>query len=166
MIANATGKSLNVYLKEQLLTKIGMDGQYIVTGDNNVFYSTPRSMARYGLLLLNKGKWDQSQIIPEAYVGLMTASSQTLNPSYGYLTWLNGKASFMIPKSQAIFPGSLSPNAPADLFAAMGKNGQLINIVPSKNLVVIRVGDVPDNSLVPFTFQDDLWKKLNTVITN
>ena len=51
VIANATGKSLNVYLKEQLLTKIGMDGQFIATGDNNVFYSTPRSMARYGLLL-------------------------------------------------------------------------------------------------------------------
>jgi hypothetical protein len=71
----------------------------------------------------------------------------------------------MIPKSQVVFQGSLSPNAPPDLFAAMGKNGQLINVVPSQNLVVIRVGDAPDNSLVPFKLQDDLWVKLNTVIT-
>ena len=122
-------------------------------------------MARFGLLLLNKGVWDGTTIIPESYLDLMSATSQNINPSYGYLTWLNGKNSYMIPKSQVVFPGSLSPNAPSDLFAAMGKNGQLINIVPSKNLVVIRMGDAPDNSLVPFTLQDDLWVKLNAVIT-
>ena len=164
VITNATGKTLNTYLAEQLLSKIGMDGQYKLTGDNNVFYSTPRSMARFGILLLNKGLWDQTQIIPESYVSLMTTSSQNLNPSYGYLTWLNGKSSYMIPTSQVIFSGSLSPNAPGDMFAAMGKNGQLINVVPSQNLVVIRVGDVPGNSLVPFTFQDALWIELNKVI--
>lgn len=70
----------------------------------------------------------------------------------------------MIPRVQTVFPGSVSPQAPDDLFAAMGKNGQLINIVPSKNIVVIRLGDVPDNSLVPYTFQDDLWKKLTPII--
>jgi len=164
VITNATGKTLNTYVSEQILTKVGMDGQYIKTGDNNVFYSTPRSMARFGLLLLNKGKWDQSPVIPEAYVNLMTTSSQNLNPSYGYLTWLNGKSSYIIPNSQFVFSGSVSPNAPADMFAAMGKNGQIVNIVPSKNIVVIRMGDVPDTSLVPFLFQDDLWKKLNAVI--
>lgn len=164
VITNATGKTLNTYVSEQILTKVGMDGQYIKTGDNNVFYSTPRSMARFGLLLLNKGKWDQTPVIPEAYVNLMTTSSQNLNPSYGYLTWLNGKSSYIIPNSQFVFSGSVSPNAPADMFAAMGKNGQIVNIVPSKNIVVIRMGDVPDTSLVPFLFQDDLWKKLNAVI--
>ncbi|MEY4929519.1 MAG: hypothetical protein RI909_243 [Bacteroidota bacterium] len=164
VITNATGKTLNTYVNEQILSKIGMDGQYIKTGDNNVFYSTPRSMARFGLLLLNKGKWNQTQVIPEAYVNLMTTSSQNLNPSYGYLTWLNGKSSYIIPNSQFVFSGSVSPNAPADMFAAMGKNGQIINIVPSKNIVVVRMGDVPDTSLVPFLFQDDLWKKLNAII--
>jgi CubicO group peptidase (beta-lactamase class C family) len=164
VITNATGKTLNTYVSEQILSKIGMDGQYIKTGDNNVFYSTPRSMARFGLLLLNKGKWNETQVIPEAYVDLMTTSSQNLNPSYGYLTWLNGKSSYIVPNSQFVFNGSVSPNAPADMFAAMGKNGQIINIVPSKNIVVVRMGDVPDTSLVPFLFQNDLWKKLNAVI--
>jgi CubicO group peptidase (beta-lactamase class C family) len=164
VIANATGTTLNTYVTEQLKSKIGMDGQYIPTGDNNLYYSTPRSMARFGLLLLNKGKWDQVQIIPDSYFTLMTTTSQNINLSYGYLTWLNGKTSYHIPTSQIVFSGSLSPNAPTDMFAAMGKNGQLINVVPSKNLVVIRMGDVPDTSLVPFLFQDDLWKKLNAVI--
>jgi len=164
VITNATGQTLNNYVSTNILSITGMDGSFIKTGDNNVFYSTPRSMARYGLLLLNKGKWNNTQVIPESYFNLMIASSQNLNLSYGYLTWLNGKASFMIPTLQTVFTGSVSPNAPNDLFAAMGKNGQLINVVPSQNLVVIRLGDAPENTLVPFTFQDDLWKELNKII--
>jgi CubicO group peptidase (beta-lactamase class C family) len=164
VIANATGETLNSYVSNQILSKTGMDGIFIKTGDNNVFYSTPRSMARFGLLLLNKGKWNDTQVIPESYYNLMVTSSQNLNLSYGYLTWLNGKTSFMIPTLQNVFNGSVSPNAPNDMIAAMGKNGQLINVVPSQNLVVIRMGDAPDNTLVPFTFQDNLWKELNKII--
>lgn len=164
VITNGTDQTLNTYVSTKLKTPIGMDGQYISTGDNNVYYSTARSMARFGLLLLNKGKWDQTQIIPEDYVTLMSTTSQNLNLSYGYLTWLNGKSSFMAPGLQTIFPVSITPNAPSDMYAAMGKNGQLINIVPSLNLVVIRMGDVPDNSLVPFLFQDEIWGMLNQII--
>lgn len=164
IVANATSQTLNNFLNQQIINKTGMDGTFIKTGDNNVFYSTARSMARFGLLLLTEGKWTNVQVIPEPYVNLMTNTSQNLNLSYGYLTWLNGKQSFMVPTLQNIFPGSVSPNAPNDMFAAMGKNGQLINVVRSQNLVVIRMGDAPDNNLVPFTFQDDLWKELNKVI--
>jgi CubicO group peptidase (beta-lactamase class C family) len=166
VIANATGKTLNVYLSEQLLTKVGMDGSYTKIDFNNVFISTPRSMARFGLLLLNKGKWDQTQLIPEDYFTLMTTTSQNINLSYGYLTWLNGKASSMAPGSQVVFPTEITSNAPDDMFAAMGKNGQLINVVPSKKLVIIRMGDVPDASLVPLTFQNEMWGKLNSIIVN
>ncbi len=164
VITTATGKNLNTYVTDELKSKIGMDGQYIKSGDNNVFYSPPRSMARFGLLLLNKGKWDETQVVPESYVNLMTTTSQNINLAYGYLTWLNGKDSYRIPQSQITFQGSLSPDAPADMFAAMGKNGQLINVVPSMNIVVVRMGDDPDTGLVPFIFQNDLWKKLNTII--
>jgi CubicO group peptidase (beta-lactamase class C family) len=166
VIESATDKTLNNYVNDEIKSKTGMDGQYIETGDNNVFYSTPRSMARFGLLLLNKGKWNETQIIPETYFNLMITSSQNLNPSYGYLTWLNGKASYIVPNTQLSIAGSVSPNAPSNMFAAMGKNGQIINVVPGKNLVVIRMGDEPGTSLVPFLFQDDLWKKLNAVIIN
>ena len=164
VIANATGKLINEYATDQILNKIGMNGQYLKSGYNNVFYSTPRSMARFGLLLLNKGSWDQTPIIPETYFNLMITSSQNFNPSYGYLTWLNGKDFYVPPTTQLKVPTSITPNAPADMFAAMGKNGQLINIVPSKNIVLVRMGDDPGTSLVPFLFQDDLWKKLNGII--
>lgn len=165
VIANATGKTLNNYLSDELKSITGMDGQYIQTGENNVYYSTPRSMARFGLLLLNKGKWGQTQVVPESFLNLMITSSQSMNPSYGYLTWLNGKSSYLLPApGQININASITPNAPIDMFAAMGKNGQLINVIPSKQLVVIRVGDAPDTSLVPYTFQNDLWTKLNEII--
>lgn len=164
VMTNATGKTLNVYLAEEIKSKTGMDGQFNKQGYNNVYYSTARSMARFGLLLLNKGKWRQEQIIPEEYFELMTNSSQTLNLSYGYLTWLNGKSSFMVPESQLVLPGAISPNAPADIIAAMGKSFQIINVVPSKNIVVVRMGNDPSDSPVPFQFQDDLWKKLNEIM--
>lgn len=164
VIANATGKTLNTFLNDELKSKIGMDGFYLKSGDNNVYYSTPRSMARFGILLLNEGVWNGNRILSESYFSLMKNTSQNLNKSYGYLTWLNGKASYMVPYYQAAFNGSISPNAPADMFAAMGKNGQLLNIVPSQGLIVVRMGDDPDTGLVPFLFQDDLWEVLNTII--
>jgi hypothetical protein len=97
----------------------------------------------------------------------MINSSQDLNPSYGYLTWLNGKESFMLPQSQFVFPGSLCPDAPADMFSAMGKNGQLINVVPSQGLVMIRMGNAPDNQYELANYFNNLvWQHLNSVICN
>jgi CubicO group peptidase (beta-lactamase class C family) len=164
VLARATGKAINTFASEEILTKIGMNGLYLENGYNNVFYSTARSMARFGLLLLAKGNWDGTQVIPEDYVALMTSTSQNINLSYGYLTWLNGKASSMVPGTQLVFNMPIAPNAPTDMFAALGKNGQIISVVPSQNLVVIRMGDVPDSSLVPFTFHNELWAALQIVL--
>ncbi len=164
VIEKASGQSPNIFLYQRLHAKTGFNGLYIKSGYNNVFFSTPRNMARFGILLLNKGAWDNKIILQDtAYFSQMTHSSQTLNPSYGYLTWLNGQSSYMLPQSQFVFSGYLNPSAPADMFAAMGKNGQFLNIVPSMNLIWIRMGDAPDNSLVPFLLNDQIWKKLNTV---
>lgn len=41
------------------------------------------------------------------------------------------------------------PNAPEDVYSAVGKNGQYISISPSNGLVIIRMGDSPDESQVP-----------------
>ncbi|HSC54669.1 MAG TPA: serine hydrolase domain-containing protein [Phnomibacter sp.] len=165
VVANATHISFTNYFNSRLRDKIGMDGTWVPVDYNNVFYSTARSMARYGLLILNKGIWDGNPVIKDAnYFTAMTNTSQTLNLSYGYLWWLNGKASFMLPGLQLVVPGSITPQAPADMVAAMGKNGQLLNVVPSHNLVVVRMGDDPDNSPVPYTYQKQIWEKLNAVI--
>jgi hypothetical protein len=112
--------------------------------------------------LLNKGNWNGTQIMTDtAYFQAMTSPSQNINPAYGYLTWLNGSSNYMIPQTQLVLNGQMSPHAPADMIAAMGKNGQFINVVPSQNLVWVRMGDAPDNSLVPFLLNDEIWEYIN-----
>jgi CubicO group peptidase (beta-lactamase class C family) len=167
VIETATGKTLNQYLNTKVKVKIGLAGTFIKSGDNNVFYSNVRSMARFGLLLLNKGTWDKTAILTDtAYFRQMTNSSQTFNPSYGYLTWLNGKKSFIAPGAQTVFPIDLTPNAPKDMYSALGKNGQVINVIPSQNLVLIRMGNAPENLAVPIKFVNDMWAKLNEITCN
>lgn len=167
VIESATGQSLNSYFTQKVKNPTGMTGAFFPSGYNNVFFSKPRSMARFGLLMLSQGDWNGNQILTDTnYYQQMVNSSQTINPSYGYLTWLNGKSSFMAPGLQFNFPGSFSPNAPSDMIAALGKDGQIINIVPSQNLVYIRMGNAPGAGEVPITFNDTLWIKLNAVMCN
>jgi len=166
VVENSTGKTYNTYFQEKIRDRIGMNGLWIKTGYNNVYYSTPRSMARFGLLLLNKGKWDQTTILTDIdYFNTQTNTSQNYNPSYGYLTWLNGKRNYMLPEVQFVFPGSLVPNAPADMYSALGKNDQKIYVVPSQKIVVIRMGDSAGNiQLALSSFDNELWGKLKTII--
>jgi len=162
VIESATGMTLNAWVNQKIATKIGMVGLYIQSGYNNVYASRPRGMARFGLLLSQDGYWNGTAILPDlAYLNEMRNSSQTLNNSYGYLTWLNGKSSFMIPQSQFVFPGELCPNAPADMYAAEGKNGQIINVVPSEGLVLVRMGSTMGNSLVGTQYNDTIWQYMN-----
>lgn len=166
VIEAAVGTSYNSYFQQKVRDKIGMNGLWIKNGFNNVYYSTPRSMARFGLLLLNKGKWDVSAILNDTtYFKSQVNTSQTLNPSYGYLTWLNGKSNYMLPSVQASFNGPLVPSAPADMYAALGKNDQKIFVVPSQKLVVIRMGDSAGNMQLALSgFDNELWGKLKIVI--
>ncbi len=168
VVSNATNQSLNVYLNSKIKTKTGLSGIYLKQGYNNVFFSNARSMARFGLLALNNFVWNNDTVLKDgAYKTQMTTTSQNINLSYGYLWWLNGKASFMLPQSQFVFNGPLLPNAPMDLFTALGKNGQIINVVPSKKIVVIRIGDRPNNANeLPMIFNNEIWKRLNYVMCN
>ena len=119
------------------------------------------------MLLLNKGKWKTEQIINENYVNETTNSSQDINPSYGYLCWLNGKSKYMVPGSQTVYPTALVPNAPSDMFSAMGAEDQRIYVIPSKNMVIVRMGDASDPQNPNFAlsgFDTALWDKINAVV--
>lgn len=165
VVENAVGQSFDAYFNEKIKPITGMDGFWSYVDYNHLYFSTPRSMARFGLLMLNKGKWANQPVLEdEAYWESMIQTSQDINRSYGLLWWLNGKSSIMVPGIQIPFNRSLTPSAPEDMYAAMGKNGQLLNIVPSQGLVMVRMGENPGNSLVPVQFQEDLWEKINLVM--
>jgi CubicO group peptidase (beta-lactamase class C family) len=167
IIEGATGKTLNQYFTTRLGSKIGMTGLFIKSDYNNIFYSKARDMAKFGLLVLAKGQWDGVDIIKNpSYIKAMSTSSQSINPAYGYLWWLNGKEKFMLPKAQIVFDGALIPTAPLDMFSALGKNDQKVYVLPSQNIVVIRMGDIAtdDGNPVPTKFDVALWKKLSEIM--
>ena len=103
----------------------------------------------------------------KAALSSLESLKAAFNQAYGYLWWLNGKSSYHLPQTQLEFKGTLIPNAPTDMYAALGKNDQKIYVVPSKKLVIVRMGDVADPNNPTFassTFDNDLWGKINLLI--
>lgn len=167
VIAAASNQTWNTYFNTTLRDKIGMSGSWIDLNDLSVYWSNTRSMARFGLMIYAKGKWDNTQIVSESFLNEATNTSQDINQSYGYLWWLNGKSSYHLPGLQLEFNGTLIPNAPNDTYAALGKNDQKIYIVPSKKLVIVRMGEVanPDNPTFALSgFDNELWGKINLLV--
>lgn len=96
----------------------------------------------------------------------MKNSSQDINLLYGYLWWLNGKNKLMLPTLQVMFNRDLNEYAPKDMYAALGKNDQKIYIVPSENLVIVRLGDLgtDDDNPVPIIYDEQLWERLKSIM--
>jgi CubicO group peptidase (beta-lactamase class C family) len=114
------------------------------------FATTPRDMARFGLMVLAGGKWDDKTILAdEKYLKAATTTSQKLNPFYGYLWWVNSNA--YDPKQEAYIA-----TAPKDMFSAKGLLNRRCFVVPSLQLVVTRLGDQP--SVKKKGFDRQFWK--------
>lgn len=119
---------INMY---SMLLEPDASGTYI---GSSYSYATARDLARFGLLYYNNGVWNGEQILPPDWV------KQTVQPSaadarkhYGYQFWLNGYEQGS--RSQRWYP-----DVPSDMYFADGYGGQDIYIVPSKHLVVVRLG--------------------------
>ena len=167
VLETATAKTSSSYTFSKLTQPTGMTGLWITTNPNHLFWSNTRSAARFGSLMLNKGFWDGTDVVGDTnFLNDVVSTSQNLNKSYGYLWWLNGKESYMLPASQKVNPGKLVPSAPDDMFAALGKNGQIICVVPSQNLVIIRFGDIPGGGFVPNDYVESIWQKFNEIQCN
>ncbi len=166
VIAQATGQTWTNYFNTKLRDKIGMTGgAWIQNNGLSVYWSTTRNMARFGLLALNKGKWENNQIVPESYMNNATSTSQNINLAYGYLWWLNGKSNYHLPQSQFQFTGTLIPTAPSDMYCALGKNDQKIYVIPSRKIVIIRMGNAADGvNMALSDFDEVLWQKIRAVI--
>lgn len=161
VVPAATGQDWQQFTNQQLKAKIGMQTGF---WSNYVFWSKPRDMARFGLLALNDGVWNGDIVLGDQdYLNAMVTPSQDLNPSYGYLWWLNGQSSFMLPRTQVVFPFEMLPSAPDDVFMALGKNDQKIYVHPGENIVVIRMGDSAEGQLALSSFDDELWARLMQV---
>jgi CubicO group peptidase (beta-lactamase class C family) len=159
--------SFNAYLWSRLHALIGTSIVFLDIPGNSphVAFSKARDMARFGLLASNNGIWDQlPAFVDPSFTYAWINSSQQLNPSYGYLWWLNSGPSYMMPGTTISFPGRMIPNAPSDMITAAGLNEQRIYIVPSEGWVIIRMGEASGLSGAAISLYDRrVWDKINAL---
>lgn len=125
-----------------LFEPVGMRSAVLETDAAGTFvgssylYATARDWARFGLLLLQDGKWMDRQILPEGFVTWMREATPASGGEYGRgQLWLRGPAS-----SRA---DDLRAGMPADAYWLIGHDGQTTTIIPSQRLVVVRMGLTP-----------------------
>ncbi|HVO70164.1 MAG TPA: serine hydrolase [Aggregatilineaceae bacterium] len=103
---------------------------------------TPRDMAKFGYLYLNRGQWEGEVMVPAAWIEQSTQPNTTFEPvseddcaelGYGYLWWLR-------------------PQGPFESFIAVGFAGQFIYVIPALDLVVVMTGDIAS---APDRFRDN-----------
>jgi CubicO group peptidase (beta-lactamase class C family) len=128
-------------------------------GNPTGLVTTPRDTARFGQIVLDGGKAaDGKRIVSEASLKAMFARSAT-NPAYGRFWWLNG-SDYTLRPGGVRANGPLVPAAPADLVAALGAMDRKLHVVPSKQLIVVRMGQAtPDRD-----FDQQLWLRLAKAI--
>ena len=128
------------YLYQNLFHKIGMFSIIMEPDPSGTFvgssymFATPRDWARFALLYLRDGVWDGERILPEGWVRYtITPTPRAPQGEYGALFWLNaGAASDSSDRMMA--------SVPRDTFYADGFQGQRVFVVPSKKLVLVRMG--------------------------
>ncbi|MFV2090119.1 MAG: FG-GAP-like repeat-containing protein, partial [Pseudomonadales bacterium] len=130
-----------------------------IDANRSGFVTSARDLARFGLLMLRGASWQGEDLLTDKdYIRQSITPSQQLNPAYGYLWWLNG---FPLRRSPAQSDAhrALIPSAPSDLYAAQGALGRKLYVVPSLDLVVVRLGDQPERQ-----FNNRFWQLLMAVI--
>ena len=165
IIERATKRRYAAFVSQEILKPLGAAG-------GEVWVDRPGGLAhsgccmllpgetwlRLGLLLLHDGVWEGHRLLPEGYVDAMkTPTAQ--NPRYGLGIWVQGE---YVPRRGFGRPGQMlgavlhsEPYLAKDLFLFDGNTNQVLYMIPSQNLAILRMGDAPpkspewDNSYLP-----------------
>jgi CubicO group peptidase (beta-lactamase class C family) len=135
----ARGESYLTFPQRELFDRIGARhvvletdawGNFIMTGFD---YVSARDWARFGLLHLHDGVWEGKRILPEGWIQFIsTPAAADKSRGYGGLFWLNR--------------GGAWKGVPADAYMASGHMGQDTMVIPSRDVVVVRLGPSPGGS--------------------
>lgn len=161
------GKAMQELSEELLFGALGMrDSKWIprprMLDPNGIpmngLHSSPRDLVRFGRHVLDR--------LGDDYVRESTSSSQDLNPSYGYLWWLNGKSRVVMPgPNRPVVEGPMVPSAPHDMFAALGAFDQKVYVIPSRRCVISRLGDAgAPRAAASSRFDREWWDVLSKAI--
>jgi CubicO group peptidase (beta-lactamase class C family) len=155
-LQQARHREVTRFANARLFAPLGMSHTEMTTdfaGNAQMFEgvrSTCRDMARFGVLMLDRGRWGKRQLVSPGWVKQATGRSSTmLNAAYGYLWWLNrygliGNPLVATTLQEALNPGTvrgrLVPGAPPDMYWALGLGNQLVQVDPGSDTVVVRLG--------------------------
>ncbi len=133
VLQSVTGMTALQYAQQEVFSKIGTGGiEWADDADGQTttyagMSATAREFAKYGFLYLNRGQWDGEQIVPESWVQVSTNPGESLSDWYGYLWHVNAPVKWN------------NPELPADGFAAIGVQGQHVIVIPSSDLIIVRL---------------------------
>ena len=123
------------YIHERLFDPLGIDNPCFepdMSGTpvgSSYLYATARDFARLGHMYLHDGCVGEERLLPEHWVEYTTTPASDSKGGYGACFWLNRSKTY--------------PSAPEDMYSCQGHDGQMIFIIPSKELVVVVLGYSP-----------------------
>jgi CubicO group peptidase (beta-lactamase class C family) len=116
----------------ELIDKIGMHSMVVETDmvgnyvGSSYGWATTRDWSKFGLLYLHNGNWNGEQILAESWVNYTRTPTNTSKGEYGAHFWLNA--------------GGRYKDVPSDMYFCSGYQGQMVAIIPSLELVIVRMG--------------------------
>lgn len=152
ILTAATGQDPAQFAQENLFEPIGATHTRYTQNNNGVTWmhafmqTTCEDAARLGYLFLRHGNWNGTQVVSEEWVDEATSPSQELNAGFGFMWWLNHPGSLVsidnvrTPDYDEPSDEQLVPDAPEEMFWALGLGGQLIQVDPATDTVVVRLG--------------------------
>lgn len=139
-------ETYHAYVRERLLYPIGMTRTTIAPDASGTLvgssfgYATARDWLRFGLLFLSDGVWQGERLLPEGWVSYsVTPTAADPLGRYGAQWWLNAGPADR-PEARPW------PRLPRDVYRASGFEGQYLTVLPSHDLVLIRLGFTPERS--------------------
>jgi CubicO group peptidase (beta-lactamase class C family) len=181
VLQHATGEDVDTFAHRRLFKPVGMRHTAMTldrAGNAQMFsgiHSTCRDLARFGLLMLKRGRWAGQQIVSSGWVDKATGRPSTpLNAAYGYLWWLNREGivadPFVVMSPQqaadgAPRQGQIVPGSPDEMFWAIGTGNQLVQVDPSTRTVVVRLGTTEPRPKPPTFGPAEASKVVTDVVT-
>jgi CubicO group peptidase (beta-lactamase class C family) len=142
---DASGAPAASFARSRLFAPLGMSTATIEADEHGTLvgssymYASARDWARYGQFLMQGGQWHGAQLLPPGYVAGMVMPVAASQGQYGHgLVWLWGSD----PTTPGVDPDRAF-GIPSDVFWLSGHDGQHIAVIPSRELVVVRLGLTP-----------------------
>jgi CubicO group peptidase (beta-lactamase class C family) len=143
-------KMQNTFWKERKKGPMGFSKDSAKYG----LITTAKDLLKFGEFILNSREIETNNIISDIdFFDDSFSKSQNLNEAYGYLWWLNNSTSFMT-WDKGLSSGNLLPKAPKETIFALGLGSRVLAIVPSRDLVLVRLGSFPNDP----NFNNNLWE--------